>query len=245
MASIAYVDPGNVAANLTAGAQYGYLLIWVLAIANGMAMLIQYQSAKLGIVTGRTLPELLSERLRPRGRRLFWLQAEVVALATDLAEVVGGAVALQLLFRLPLPVGALIVGAVSMGILAIQDHRTQQRFELVIIGLLAVITIGFLAGLIVRPPSPAGVLAGLVPHFEGRTPCCWPPRCSERPSCRTRSTSIQRSHGTGTAQTRTRGSRNRRRPSPARYATGRAHRAGHRRHCQCRHAPPRGLYTRR
>ncbi|WP_138442529.1 Nramp family divalent metal transporter [Sinomonas susongensis] len=167
VASIAYVDPGNVAANLTAGARYGYLLVWVLVIANAMAMLIQYQSAKLGIVTGRTLPELLSQRLSPGGRRLFWLQAEVVALATDLAEVVGGAIALQLLFRVPLPIGAVIVGAVSLGILAIQDHRTQQRFELAIIGLLTVITIGFLAGLVVSPPSPAGVAAGLVPHFEG------------------------------------------------------------------------------
>ncbi|KHL05086.1 manganese transporter [Sinomonas humi] len=167
VASIAYVDPGNVAANLTAGARYGYLLVWVLVIANGMAMLIQYQSAKLGIVTGQTLPELLSQRLRPRARRLFWLQAEVVALATDLAEVVGGAIALQLLFRVPLPIGALIVGAVSLGILAIQDHRTQQRFELAIMGLLAVITIGFLAGLAVSPPSAAGLASGLVPHFEG------------------------------------------------------------------------------
>ena len=167
VASIAYVDPGNVAANLTAGARYSYLLIWVLVIANAMAMLVQYQSAKLGIVTGRTLPELLSQRLRPRVRRLFWLQAEVVALATDLAEVVGGAIALQLLFRVPLPMGALIVGAVSLGILAIQDHRTQQRFELAIMGLLAVITIGFLAGLAVSPPSPAGVVSGLVPRFEG------------------------------------------------------------------------------
>ncbi|HKU12408.1 MAG TPA: Nramp family divalent metal transporter [Sinomonas sp.] len=167
VACIAYVDPGNVAANLTAGAQYGYLLTWVLVIANAMAMLIQYQSAKLGIVTGRTLPELLGQRLGPRSRRLYWIQAELVALATDLAEVVGGAIALQLLFRVPLPLGALIVGVVSLGILAIQDHRTQQRFELAIVGLLAVITIGFLAGLIASPPSPAGVAAGLVPHFEG------------------------------------------------------------------------------
>ncbi|MEA5454716.1 Nramp family divalent metal transporter [Sinomonas sp. JGH33] len=167
VACIAYVDPGNVAANLTAGARYGYLLVWVLVIANAMAMLIQYQSAKLGIVTGRTLPELLGQRLGPHSRRLYWLQAEVVALATDLAEVVGGAIALQLLFRVPLPLGALVVGVVSLGILAIQDHRTQQRFELAIVGLLAVITIGFLAGLIASPPSPTGVAAGLVPHFEG------------------------------------------------------------------------------
>ncbi|MDQ4503216.1 Nramp family divalent metal transporter [Sinomonas sp. ASV322] len=167
VASIAYVDPGNVAANLTAGARYGYLLVWVLVLANAMAMLVQYQSAKLGIVTGRTLPELLGERLKPAARRLYWAQAEVVALATDLAEVVGGAIALQLLFRVPLPLGAVIVGAVSMAILAIQDRRTQRRFEMAIIGLLAVITIGFLTGMVVNPPSPAGVLSGLVPRFDG------------------------------------------------------------------------------
>ncbi|MDQ0258345.1 Nramp family divalent metal transporter [Sinomonas atrocyanea] len=167
VASVAYVDPGNVAANLTAGARYGYLLMWVLVLANLMAMLVQYLSAKLGVVTGRTLPELLGRRLRPGPRRLYWAQAEIVALATDLAEVVGGALALQLLFRVPLPVGAVIVGVVSMGILAIQDFRTQQRFELAVVALLAVIALGFLAGLALRPPSPAGMAGGLVPRFDG------------------------------------------------------------------------------
>ncbi|AMM33244.1 manganese transporter [Sinomonas atrocyanea] len=167
VASVAYVDPGNVAANLTAGARYGYLLMWVLVLANLMAMLIQYLSAKLGVVTGRTLPELLGARLRPGPRRLYWAQAEIVALATDLAEVVGGALALQLLFRVPLPVGAVIVGVVSMGILAIQDFRTQQRFELAIVALLAVIALGFLAGLAVSAPSPAAMAGGLLPRFDG------------------------------------------------------------------------------
>lgn len=167
VACIAYVDPGNVAANITAGARYSYLLVWVIILANAMAMLVQYQSAKLGIVTGRTLPELLGQKLRPGGRRLYWLQAETVALATDLAEVVGGAIALQLLFRVPLPLGAVIVGGVSMAILSIQNHRTQRRFEVAIIGLLAIITIGFLAGLFVSRPSPTGVLSGIVPHFDG------------------------------------------------------------------------------
>lgn len=167
VASVAYVDPGNVAANLTAGARYGYLLMWVLVVANLMAMLIQYLSAKLGVVTGRTLPELLAQRFRPRVRRLYWAQAEIVALATDLAEVVGGALALHLLFGVPLPLGAVIVGVLSMAILAIQDFRTQQRFELAIVGLLLVITIGFLAGLAVSPPSASGPLGGLLPRFDG------------------------------------------------------------------------------
>src|SRR5476651_1746091 len=113
VAAIAYVDPGNVAANLSAGAKYGYLLVWVLVVANLMAGLIQYQSAKLGLVTGRSLPELLGDRLHPRSRISFWVQAELIAAATDLAEVIGGAIALHLLFDLPLVVGGLIVGIVS------------------------------------------------------------------------------------------------------------------------------------
>jgi manganese transport protein len=167
VASIAYVDPGNVAANLTAGAQYGYLLVWVLVAANVMAVLVQYQSAKLGIVTGKSLPEILGERLKPAWRRAFWVQAEVVAAATDLAEVVGGAIALYLLFGLPLPLGAVIVGGVSMLLLMVQARNQQRPFEFVIIFLLGIITIGFLAGLFISPPDPGGVLAGLVPGFQG------------------------------------------------------------------------------
>ncbi len=167
VASIAYVDPGNVAANLTAGAQYGYLLVWVLVAANVMAVLVQYQSAKLGIVTGKSLPEILGERLKPFWRRAFWVQAEVVAAATDLAEVVGGAIALYLLFGLPLPLGALIVGAVSMLLLAVQARQKQRPFEFIIMFLLGIITIGFLAGLFISPPDPGAALAGLMPGFQG------------------------------------------------------------------------------
>ena len=167
VASIAYVDPGNVAANLTAGAQYGYLLVWVLVAANIMAVLVQYQSAKLGIVTGKSLPEILGERLKPFWRRAFWVQAEIVAAATDLAEVVGGAIALYLLFGLPLPLGAVIVGGVSMLLLAVQARNKQRPFEFVIIFLLGIITIGFLAGLFISPPDAGGVLAGLMPGFQG------------------------------------------------------------------------------
>ncbi len=167
VASIAYVDPGNVAANLTAGAKYGYLLVWVLVAANIMAVLVQYQSAKLGIVTGKSLPEILGERLKPFWRRAFWLQAEIVAAATDLAEVVGGALALHLLFGLPLPLGAVIVGAVSMLLLAVQAREKQRPFEFIIMFLLGILTIGFLAGLVISPPDPKAALAGLVPRFQG------------------------------------------------------------------------------
>lgn len=167
VAAIAYVDPGNVAANLTAGARYGYLLLWVLVGANVMAVLVQYQSAKLGIVTGDSLPGVLGQRLRRRSRLAYWAQAEVVAAATDIAEVVGGAIALNLLFGLPLVLGGVIVGAVSMLLLATQNRYGQRRFETVIVGLLLVIVVGFLAGLVVGPPDPGEMLGGLVPRFAG------------------------------------------------------------------------------
>ncbi len=167
VAAVAYVDPGNVAANLTAGARYGYLLVWVLVIANLMAVLVQYLSAKLGLVAGASLPELMGQRLSRRGRIAFWLQAESVAAATDLAEVIGGAIALRLLFGVPLLIGGVIVGVVSMVVLEVQNRRGQRRFEAVVVGLLAVITIGFVAGLVVSPLSLPGVLGGLVPRFDG------------------------------------------------------------------------------
>lgn len=166
VAAIAYVDPGNVAANLSAGAKYGYLLIWVLVLANAMAVIVQYLSAKLGLVTGRSLPEMLGDRMPRTARVLFWVQAELVAIATDLAEVLGGALALRILFDLPLLLGGIIVGAVSMAILALQ-RGGQRRFEHVILALLAIITVGFVAGLVVSPLDWGGAAAGLVPRFDG------------------------------------------------------------------------------
>ncbi|MFJ4175556.1 Nramp family divalent metal transporter [Microbacterium sp. NPDC089696] len=167
VAGVAYLDPGNVASNMTAGAQYGYLLVWIVVAGNVMAWLIQYLSAKLGVVTGQSLPEVLGQRLRrPWARRAYWLQAELVAMATDLAEVIGGAVALHLLFDIPLLLGGLITGAVSMGLLLVQSRRGPRPFEFVIIGLMAIITIGFVAGLFIAPPDPAGVVDGLVPRFQ-------------------------------------------------------------------------------
>jgi manganese transport protein len=167
VASVAYVDPGNVAANISAGARYGYLLVWVVVAANLMAGLVQYLSAKLGLVTGRSLPEAMRDRLGRPGRMAYWVQAELVAVATDLAEVVGGAIALSLLFGLPLLMGGCITGAVSMALLAIYDRGGPRGFERAIIGFLAVIAVGFLAGLVVEPPSLPGAAGGLVPRFDG------------------------------------------------------------------------------
>lgn len=166
VAAVAYVDPGNVATNTSAGAAYRYLLLWVLVAATGMAGLVQYLSAKVGWLTGESLPALVGARTGRAGRLAYWVQAELVAMATDVAEVVGGALALLLLFGLPLPVGAVVTAAVSTALLSVQQ-RGQRAFERVITGLLAVVTVGFLAGLLAAPPDPAAAASGLVPHLAG------------------------------------------------------------------------------
>ena len=167
VAAIAYVDPGNVASNLTAGAEYGYLLVWVLVAANMMALLVQYLSAKSGLVTGRSLPQLLGDRMKRRPRLLYWAQAEVVAAATDLAEVIGGAIALQILFGIPLLLGGVIVGVISTLLLTIQNKHGQQPFETVVMGLLFIITVGFVSGLFVSDVSWGAAASGLIPRFDG------------------------------------------------------------------------------
>jgi manganese transport protein len=167
VAAIAYVDPGNVAANVSAGGQFGFLLVWVIVLANAMAGLVQYLSAKLGLVTGRSLPETIGDRMPRPARLAYWLQAELVAMATDLAEVIGGAIALHLLFGLPLVVGGVITGAVSLALLVVKDHSGQRMFEQVITGLLAIIAIGFFTSLFVKTPPPSSFVSGLVPRFHG------------------------------------------------------------------------------
>lgn len=168
VAGVAYLDPGNVATNMSAGAQFGYLLVWVVVLGNAMAWLIQYLSAKLGVVTGRSLSETLGTRIRsPWARRAYWLQAELVAMATDVAEIIGGAVALWLLFDVPLVAGGVITGVVSMGLLWIQSRGGAKPFEFVVIGLMVIIAIGFTVGVFVGPPDPASIVDGLVPRFEG------------------------------------------------------------------------------
>ena len=166
VASVAYVDPGNFAANFSAGAQYGYTLLWVLIAANLMAMLVQYLSAKIGLVTGMSLPEVVAKRLGRNSRIAYWLQAEAVAISTDLAEVIGGAIALNLLFGLPLLTGAVITGLVSLLLLFIYTRRGQKLFERIIIGLLMIIPIGFFVGLVMQPPDAMGILGGVIPRLE-------------------------------------------------------------------------------
>jgi manganese transport protein len=168
VAAIAYVDPGNVAANVSAGSQFGFSLLWVIVIANMMAGLVQYLSAKLGLVTGNSLPEAIADELNRPARLAYWAQAEIVAMATDVAEVIGGAIALHLLFRLPLLLGGAITGLVSLLLLRIQDRRGQQLFERVITGLLLLIAIGFTASFFVATPPPEAVIGGLMPQFHGK-----------------------------------------------------------------------------
>ena len=131
VAAIAYVDPGNFATNFTAGSQYGYLLLWVIVLANLMAMLVQGLSAKLGLATGMSLPQHCRERYPRRVVVGLWGQAELVAMATDLAEIVGGAIALNLLFGLPLVYGGLLTGAWAFVLLAVQAPGDRRYIALV------------------------------------------------------------------------------------------------------------------
>ena len=168
VAGVAYLDPGNVASNMTAGAQFGYLLVWVVVVGNLVAWLVQYLSAKLGLATGKSLTQILGERIKNTWlRRGFWVQAEIVAMATDLAEVVGGAIAFNLLFGFPLLAGGMVMGLLSLLLLSLRDRSGAKAFERVIIALLLVIAIGFGMGLVVAPPDPGSLLGGLMPRFDG------------------------------------------------------------------------------
>jgi manganese transport protein len=166
VACIAYVDPGNFATNIAGGAKYGYLLLWVLVAANLIAMLVQNLSAKVGIATGKNLAELCREHFPRRASIGLWVQAELIAMATDLAEFVGAAIALNLLFDIPLFPAGLITAVVAFGILALQN-KGYRRFELAIIGFLAVILFGFLYDTLKIGFDAGAAAKGLIPHFSG------------------------------------------------------------------------------
>jgi manganese transport protein len=166
VAAVAYVDPGNFATNIDGGARYGYLLLWVVLAANLMAMLIQYLSAKLGVVTDRNLPELCRDHYpRPVAWGL-WIQAELMAMATDVAEFIGAAVGLNLLFGVPLLPAGLITGVIAFALLELQRHGVR-RFELAITAFLGLILLGFLYETLKVGPSAGDAAQGLVPHFDG------------------------------------------------------------------------------
>jgi len=166
VAAIAYVDPGNFATNVQGGAKFGYLLLWVVLAANAMAMLIQYLSAKLGIVTDSDLPELCREHYpRPVSWGL-WIQAEVMAMSTDIAEFLGAALGLNLLFHVPLVIAGVMTGFIAFGILELQRHGFR-RFELAITALLGIIFLGFLYETLKIGPSASGSARGLLPGLHG------------------------------------------------------------------------------
>jgi manganese transport protein len=166
VASIAYVDPGNFATNVQGGAQFGYLLLWVVLAANLIAMLIQYLSAKLGIVTDRNLPEAIREHFPRAFTWSMWVQAEVMAMSTDIAEFLGAALGLNLLFGVPLLPAGLITGLIAFAILELQTHGLR-RFELAITALLGIIFAGFLYETLRIGPSAHDSLKGLIPGLSG------------------------------------------------------------------------------
>jgi manganese transport protein len=166
VAAVAYIDPGNFATNIAGGAKYGYMLLWVIVAANLMAMLVQYLSAKTGIATGKSLPELCREHFPRTVTWGLWAQAEAIAIATDLAEFVGAAIALNLLFGVPPFIAGLMTAAVAFMILGLQT-RGSRKFELAIAGFLGIVFLGFLYDLLHVNVDRGAAVAGLVPHFSG------------------------------------------------------------------------------
>jgi manganese transport protein len=166
VAAVAYIDPGNFATNIAGGAKYGYLLVWVIIAANLMAMLVQYLSAKVGVATGRSLPELCRDAFPRPVTWGLWVQAEIIAIATDLAEFVGAAIALNLLFGVPPFTAGLMTAVVAFGILALQT-RGYRRFELAIAGLLGIVLLGFAYDLAQVGVDGPAFAAGLIPGLEG------------------------------------------------------------------------------
>src|SRR5262249_5328176 len=166
VAAIAYVDPGNFATNFQGGAQFGFLLLWVVVAANLMAMLIQYLSAKLGIVTGRNLPESFRDHYPRSMSWVMWVQAEVISMSTDIAEFLGAALALNLLCGVPLLVAGAMTGFMAFPSL---ERRVTgyRRFELAITALLGIIFLGFLHETLKIGPSGSEAAKGLIPHLAG------------------------------------------------------------------------------
>jgi manganese transport protein len=167
IAAVAYIDPGNFATNIAGGAKFGYLLLWVVLAANLIAMLVQTQSAKLGIATGRNLAELCRERFSQRASVGLWLQAELVAMACDIAEVVGAALGLNLLFGIPLFPAGILAGIGAFAILTLQQMGFR-RLEAGVTVLVGVVVAAFAFELLDANPSVSEVGRHLfVPGFAG------------------------------------------------------------------------------
>ncbi len=168
IACVAYIDPGNFATNIAGGSKFGLTLVWVIVASNLMAMLIQTLSAKLGLATGRNLPEICRDNFSPRTTVALWVQAELIAMATDLAEFLGAALGLDLLLGIPLFPAALITGVTTFAILGLQRYGFRP-FEAVITAFVFVIGICYLAELwLAHPPLRAVLHHAVVPGFKGR-----------------------------------------------------------------------------
>ncbi|MEV6041115.1 Nramp family divalent metal transporter [Nonomuraea sp. NPDC052116] len=168
VAAIAYVDPGNVATNLTAGATLGYTLVWVVVAASLVAILVQFQAAKLGMATGKNLPQLCRQRFTRAGSLMLWLQVEVVVLATDLAEFVGAAIGMQLLFGMPVGVSAVATAVVSLALLELRRKGRTRPFELMSAAALLFVGAGIGYDIIVTGnQSASGLATGLIPSLGG------------------------------------------------------------------------------
>ncbi|MDH8001280.1 Nramp family divalent metal transporter [Bacillus cereus] len=167
IAAIAYIDPGNFATNIAGGSKYGYLLLWVVLVSNLMAILIQSMSAKLGIATGKNLPEVARQQFPKPVSIGLWIQAELVVMATDLAEFIGASLGLYLLFGIPLLPAALIAAAGSFAILELQ-RRGFRLLEAGIAGLLFIVVLAFITQLFFAKPEISLILKGVfVPQFKG------------------------------------------------------------------------------
>lgn len=167
IAAVAYIDPGNFATNIQAGSTYGYMLLWVVLVSNLMAVLIQSMSAKLGIATGRNMPEISRERFSRPVTLGLWLQAEFIAIATDLAEFIGGALGLHLLFGIALFPAAVITGVFSFALLELQ-RRGFRPLEAGITALVGVVVVSFAYEVWIARPDGTDMLTGLfVPTLAG------------------------------------------------------------------------------
>ncbi|MFT8418882.1 MAG: Nramp family divalent metal transporter [Acetobacter sp.] len=165
MVSVGYMDPGNWATDLQGGARFGYALLCVIVLSNFMAILLQALSARLGIATGLDLAQACRQRFHPVLNMVLWLACELAIIACDLAEVIGSAVALQLLFHIPLLMGALISSLDAVLVLFLMN-RGFRYLEAFIIGLLSIIALCFAVQLVAAAPPLASVLAGLKPSME-------------------------------------------------------------------------------
>src|SRR5436853_3441946 len=160
LVSVGYMDPGNWATDLAGGSKYGYQLLWVILVSNLMAMLLQTLCARLGLVTGRDLAQACRDYYKKPAAIALWLLCEIAIIACDLAEVIGSAVALNLLFGLPLVYGVLITGADVLALLALMNFGFR-KLEAVVITLVATIFACFAMDIFLAKPDWGGVVHGL------------------------------------------------------------------------------------